>query len=150
MQTLWQDLRFGARSLLKKPVFTLIVVLTLALGVGANTAIFSVFNGIVLKPLPYKDPDRLVNVRRSDKRGMRYQPGIESSFGNISPGGFHDWRERSQSFESMSAHRYNSTILGAANSTTQRTMYVGGLRVAIRFFETYGVNAQLGRTFTDQ
>jgi putative ABC transport system permease protein len=146
MQTLWQDLRYGARALLKKPVFTLIVVLTLALGVGANTAIFSVFNGIVLKPLPYKDPDRLVNVRRSDKRGMRYQPGIESDFVNISPGGFNDWRERTQSFESMTAHRYNSTILSDAN----RTMYVGGLRVAIRFFETYGVNAQMGRTFTDQ
>jgi putative ABC transport system permease protein len=146
MQELWQDLRFGARALLKKPVFTLIVVFTLALGVGANTAIFSVFNGIVLKPLPYKDPDRLVNVRRSDKRGMRYQPGVESNFGNISPGGFHDWRERSRSFESMTAHRYNSTILSDAD----RTMYVGGLRVASRFFETYGVNAQMGRTFTDQ
>src|SRR5215510_9520632 len=146
MQTLWQDLRFGARALLKKPVFTLIIVLTLALGVGANTAIFSVFNGIILKPLPYKDPDRMVNVRRSDKRGMRYQPGADSNFVNISPGGFHDWRERSQSFESMTAHRYNSTILSDANLT----MYVGGLRVATRFFETYGVNAQMGRTFTDQ
>jgi len=150
MRTFWQDLRHGARSLLKKPVFTLVVILTLALGVGANTAIFSVFNGIVLKPLPYKDPDRLVNVRRSDKRGMRYQPGVESNFGNISPGGFHDWRERSQSFESMSAHRYNSTILGDADKTMQRVKYVGGLRVASRFFETYGVNAQMGRTFTDQ
>src|SRR5215813_9545333 len=120
-----QDLRFGARALLKKPVFTLIIVLTLALGVGANTAIFSVFNGIILKPLPYKDPDRMVNVRRSDKRGMRYQPGVESNFGNISPGGFNDWRERSQSFESMSAHRYNSTILSDSGSTMQRVMYVG-------------------------
>jgi putative ABC transport system permease protein len=146
MQTLWQDLRFGARALLKKPVFTLIVVLTLALGVGANTAIFSVFNGIVLKPLPYKDPDRLVNVRRSDQRGMRYQPGVESNFGNISPGGFHDWRERSQSFENMTAYRQNSTILSDAD----RTMYVAGLRAASRFFETHGMNAQLGRTFTDQ
>ena len=88
MQTLWQDMRYGARALLKKPVFTLIVVLTLALGVGANTAIFSVFNGIVLKPLPYKDPDRLVDVRRSDKRGMRYQQagaGVESNFGKHQP-----------------------------------------------------------------
>jgi putative ABC transport system permease protein len=146
MQTLWQDLRYGERALLKKPVFTIIVILTLALGVGANTAIFSVFNGIVLKPLPYKDPDRLVNLRRSDKRGMRYQPGFESNFGNISPGGFHDWRERSRSFESMTAYRFNSTILSDAD----RTMYVAGLRVASRFFETHGVNAQLGRTFTDQ
>src|SRR5262245_55747300 len=145
-----QDLRFGSRALLKKPVFTLIIVLTLALGVGANTAIFSVFNGIVLKPLPYKDPDRLVNVRRSDQPGIHFQPGVESNFVNISPGGFHDWRERSRSYESMTAHRYNSTILSDADQTTPRTMYVGGLRVAGRFFETYGVNAQLGRTFTDQ
>src|SRR4029434_5080187 len=143
---MFQDLRYGARSLLKKPVFTLIVVLSLALGVGANTAIFSVFNGIVLKPMPYKDPDRLVNVRRSDRRGMRYQPGVESNFVYISPGGFHDWRERSQSFESMTAHRYNSTIL----SDSDRTMYVGGPGGASRFFETHGVTAQLGRTFTDQ
>jgi putative ABC transport system permease protein len=148
-----QDLRYGGRALLKKPVFTLAVIFTLALGVGANTAVFSVFNGVVLKPLPYKNPDRLVNVRTSDKRGMRYQQGgigVQSSFGNISPGGFHDWRERSQSFESISAHRYNSTILSDAGSTAQKVMYVGGLRVASRFFETYGMNAQLGRTFTDQ
>jgi hypothetical protein len=77
---------------------------------------------------------------------MRYQPGVESNFGNINPGGFHDWRERSQSFENMTAYRQNSTIL----SDTDRTMYVAGLRVASRFFETQGMNAQLGRTFTDQ
>src|SRR5262245_53544133 len=141
-----QDLRFGARALLKKPVFTLIIVLTLALGVGANTAIFSVFNGIILKPLPYKDPDRLVTVQRSDRRGMRYQPGVEPNFGNISPGGFHDWRERSRSFESMTAHRRNSTILSDAD----RAMYLTGIRVSERFFETHGVNAQIGPTFTDQ
>src|SRR5215470_10022376 len=99
MRTFWQDLRHGARSLLKKPLFTLVIILTLALGVGANTAIFSVFNGIVLKPLPYKDPERLISVKRSDRRGMRYQQavgGAEPSFSNFSPGGFTDWRERSR------------------------------------------------------
>jgi len=146
MQPLWQDMRYGARTLLKKPVFTLVIILTLALGIGANTAIFSVFNGIILKPLPYKDPNRLAHVRRSDKRGMRYQPGVELNFGNASPGGFHDWRERGRSFESMTAYRQNSTILGDAD----RVMYVAGLRAASRFFETHGVNAQMGRTFNDQ
>src|SRR5499426_3618482 len=146
MQTLWQDLRQGARALLKKPVFTLTVVLTLALGVGANTAIFSVFNGIVLKPLPYKDPDRLVYAWKSEKRGMRYQVGAHSDFGSISPGAFHDWRERSRSFDQMTAYRANSTILNSGDLT----MYVVTIRAAGRFFETLGASAQLGRTFTDR
>jgi putative ABC transport system permease protein len=146
LDDLWHDLYYSARSLSKKPVFALAVILTLSLGVGANTAIFSVYNGIILKPLPYKDPDRLFSIRRSDKRGIRYQPGIDSNFGNFSPGGFHDWRERSRSFESITAYRLNSTIL----SDTDRTIYVTGLRVASRFFETNGVGAHFGRTFTDR
>jgi hypothetical protein len=71
MQTLWQDLRYGARMLVKKPGFTLIAILTLALGIGVNTALFTVFDAFVLKPLPLKDPDSIASIVGSDRAGQR-------------------------------------------------------------------------------
>src|SRR5262245_45819366 len=103
MRTLWQDLRYGARILLKNPGFTLIAVITLALGIGANTAIFSVVHALLLRPLPYHEPDRLVLLTNKTTRVRR--SGI--SYLNYS-----DWRDRAQSFEGMAAARgesYNLT-----------------------------------------
>src|SRR5262245_48831136 len=83
MRTFFQDLRFGARMLMKRPGFTLIAALTLALGIGANTAIFSVINTVLLKPLPYAESERLMAVWEVRKNGAR---------GSVSYPNFVDWR----------------------------------------------------------
>jgi putative ABC transport system permease protein len=106
MQTLWQDLRFGARMLLKKPGFTLIAVITLALGIGANTAIFSVVKATLLRPLPYPESERLVRV-------MEYLPNFGLAL--ISYPNFTDWRAQQKVFEYIGVHTgrtYNLTGRG--------------------------------------
>lgn len=104
MQTLWQDLRYGCRMLLKSPGFTLVAVLALALGIGANTAIFSVVNAVLLRPLPFAEADRLVMLSERHEQIPRRQ---------ISYPNFLDWRKRNQVFEAMSTIRgYALTLTG--------------------------------------
>ncbi|HVG17605.1 MAG TPA: permease prefix domain 1-containing protein, partial [Blastocatellia bacterium] len=86
IENLWQDLRYGARTLLKELGFTLIAVVTLGLGIGANTAIFSVVNGVLLRPLPYENPERIVRIGGTNLRKGR-------TLGTFSPQDFFDWRE---------------------------------------------------------
>jgi predicted permease len=93
IEDLWQDLCYGTRMLIKTPGFTLIAVATLALGIGANTAIFSVVNGMLVRPLPYDQPDQLVQLWEA------YKAGVD---GAASPGAFLDWKGQSTSFESLS------------------------------------------------
>jgi putative ABC transport system permease protein len=91
MNTLWQDLRYGARMLVKRPGFTLIAIFTLALGIGANTAIFSVVNAVLLRALPYPEPDRLVRLWESNPAANLR--AFSASFPN-----FTDWRDQNGVF----------------------------------------------------
>ena len=135
----WQDLRYAARMLVKNPGFTAVAVIALALGIGANTAIFSVVNTVLLRPLPYKDPERLVMVFE-DSRAHGYPRDAPTAANYI------DWRDQNQVFESIAA------VAGASFNLTgvgdpERLV---GYRVSASVFPMLGVSPQLGRWFTPE
>ena len=134
MGTLWQDVRFGVRMLLKKPVFTAVAVLALALGAGANTAIFSVVNGVLLRPLPYKDPEKLVRLGEWSKQ----VPGMSISYPN-----FKDWRERNRVFDGLAATRFDSYNLTGGDEPER----LQGRNVSYNFFDVLGIVPAVGRGF---
>ena len=136
MQTLWQDLRYGARMLAKKPGFTLVAILTLALGVGANTAIFTVINAALLRPLPYEDADRLVVVATTMRRDT-----VEVR--SVSYPDFVDWRDQNTVFERIAAQTSTSfTLTGGAEPER-----VNGELVSADYFPLLRARAAMGRTF---
>jgi putative ABC transport system permease protein len=141
IEDLWQDLRFGARMLIKSPGFTFVAALTLALGIGANTAIFSVIEAVMLRPLPYQDSDRLCMLWKSvPARNIEWD---WTSYPTI-----RDWREQSKSFEEMAAilRPDGSEVTLQSDAGTEK---IQGSKVSGNFFETLGVRPLLGRTFTD-
>ena len=133
LDVLLQDLRFAARMLLKNPGFAMVAVLTLAIGIGANTAIFSLVNGVLLRPLPYRDPGRLTIVWEKDDRGKPDNVGYAT---------YVDWRAQSKSFEELALYRYWTPVLQTGDPEQ-----LNGLRVTNNFFRTLGVHVQLGRDF---
>jgi putative ABC transport system permease protein len=137
METLWHDLRFAARTLVKKPGFTFVLVLALALGIGANTAIFSVVNAVLLRPLPYKDAERLVWIW-----GTNPKNDIEHETASLPD--YHDWKQQAESFEEMGAWG-NSRITLTGDGEPER---FDAAYVTAGFFDVLGAQAALGRTFT--
>ncbi len=141
MHDLNNHLRFAIRQLRRNPGFAITAILTLAIGIGATTAIFSIFYAVLLKPLPYVEPNRLVSVvpitSRSPGEGLIAH---EASYPN-----FRDWRTQAQSFQSMGSYHLEALVLNAAGSNTARNLQVGV--VSSDFFPTLGVAPSLGRGF---
>jgi putative ABC transport system permease protein len=136
LETFWQDVRFGVKMLVKSPGFTIVAVIALALGIGANSAIFSVVNTVLLRPLPYKEPDRLVMVwEDATKNGYpRDTPAVAN---------YLDWRNQNQVFEGMAAiadQSFNLTGIGEPER-------IDGRRVSANLFSLLGVEPRLGRAF---
>src|SRR2546429_930552 len=136
VHTCWQDLRYGTRTLRKSPGFTIVAVLTLALGIGANTAIFSVVNGVLLKPLPFPESDRLVEVMRGLKSGN--DETVEASK-------FIFWQQHSRVFEAMAAFDIFGTGFNLAAAS--RPDPVAGMRVSADFLRFLAVPLAIGRGF---
>jgi putative ABC transport system permease protein len=154
MDNLWQDLRYAVRMLRNKPGFTVIAVITLALGIGANTAIFSAVNALLFRPLPFREPDRLVWI--SSNRNVGSTAGsLTAAEGDLSGvttqvGHFLNWRSMNQSFEDLAAYfaffDYGSyTLTGKGEPERLR-----GVGVSQNFLDLLGVKPQLGRGFVDE
>jgi putative ABC transport system permease protein len=136
MQTLWQDLRYGVRMLMKAPGFSVVATIALALGIGANTAIFSVVNAVLLRPLPFPNAERLMMVWETDPtRG--YQRG-SASYPN-----FVDWREQNQAFEHIASYHTNDFIMTGRGESTR----LQGAVVNADLFPLLGVAPVIGRGF---
>ena len=137
METLLRDIRYGIRSLLKRPGFTAVALIALALGIGANTAIFSLVNAVLLRPLPFAEPDRLVwvfgNIRNGGNRA------------SVSPLDFLDYRKQNTTFEEFAAQFSFPLALNlTGNGEPER---LTGAAVTGNYFQALGVKAALGRTF---
>ena len=137
MKELFQDIRYGFRMLRTRPGFTVVAVAALALGIGANTAIFSLINSVLLRPLPYPEPQRIVMIEENGKDGKSSNTSYATS---------KDWRERSQSFESISVVRdWSITLTGEGEPEMLQ-----GMRVSANYFSTLAIKPVFGREFLPQ
>jgi len=137
MESLFQDVRYGWRMLGKNPGFTTIAVLTLAIGIGASTAIFSVVDTVLLRPLPYRQPDQLVTITET-------LPGMSADEVGVSAGEYQDYRDRNHSFSQIAAYESAGFNLTGAG----RPLRINAAAVSSSVFPLLGVSPELGRAFT--
>jgi putative ABC transport system permease protein len=137
METLLQNLRYGLRTLAKSPGFAAIAILTLALGIGANTAIFSVVNSVLLQPLAYPEPDRLVELENTSPQG---------NFDAASITKFNIWHDQTQAFDAVAAYDFAGP--GVNLTGGDRPEQLKGIRVSKDYFRVFGAPMALGRTFS--
>jgi putative ABC transport system permease protein len=138
METFWKDLRYGARVLRLNPGFTAVAVLTLALGIGANTAIFSVVNGVLLRPLAYREPQRLFLIREIVPQLTKFYPSFPANLPN-----FRTWQSECHSFEQIAIVEGTSTNLTGLGPAEQ----IHGGQASANLFDVLGIQLALGRTF---
>jgi len=136
IETVWNDLRYAVRTLFRAPVFTIIIVLTLALSIGANSAIFSVIQGVLLRPLPYPRPERLVRIY--------FQSDSQPKF-PMNPNDFRDFRERNRTFESVAGMTRHDVQLSGKGADP---VMLRGFVVTAGYFSTLGLKPARGRDFT--
>jgi putative ABC transport system permease protein len=134
MDTLLKDLRYGFRGLLKHPGFTAIVVITLALGIGASTAIFSVVNSVLLRHLPYRQPDRIVAIQELNPAGKRVQ---------VTAANFYDWRVQNSVFEHLAAIKTTTANLALSDQAER----IDVAQTSANFFSVFGIQSEQGRLF---
>jgi putative ABC transport system permease protein len=139
MEAFPQDVKYGIRMLAKNPGFTAIAILTLALGIGANTAIFSVINAEILRPLPFRDPGQLVNVATSNAK-------FHTTSGAVSYPDFADWRSQNHVFQEMAAYIDSSVTL----TGVEEPAHLQAPTVSASMFNLLGVSPELGRTFVPE
>jgi predicted permease len=139
METLLQNLRYAVRILRNSPGFAAVAILTLALGIGANTAIFSVVNAVLLQPLSYPNPDRLVELELSSPQGNGNVTSIPK---------FNVWREQSDVFDSVAAYDFSGPGINLTGG--DRPELIKGIHVSADYFRVFGVPVALGRTFTPE
>jgi putative ABC transport system permease protein len=152
MESIWQDLRYGARMLMSKPGFSLIAIVTLALGIGANTAVFSVVNALLLRPLPFREPDRLVWIASG---GSKPASGLVASEANLSGvttqvGNFSDWRSMNKSFEDLAGYFAFFDYDGYTLTGSGEPERLVGVGISQNFLDVLGVSPAIGREFDDE